>query len=147
MGSSDRSPPRAADRLVLYDGQCGFCDASVQWLLDHDPAGALRYAPLDGPTARAIRQRHPRMPPDLDSLVYVETDGRGRERVYWYSRAVLRICANLPLPWRLAAALRVVPFPLTDLLYRAFARMRYLVFGRLDACRIPAPEERARFLP
>lgn len=134
-------------RIVLYDGKCGFCDASVQWLLDHDRARRLVYAPLDGPTAQGIRQRHPRMPLDLDSLVYVETDDRGRERVYWYSRAVLGICSNLPLPWRLAVVFRLVPVFLRDLAYRAFARMRYRVFGRLDACRIPTPDERARFLP
>ncbi len=147
MASSKSQGSAGPRRIVLYDGECGFCDRSVQWLLDHDRDQRLAYAPLQGRTAREIAQRHPRMPPGLDSLVYVEVDPRGRERVYWYSRAVLRICGQLPLPWRLFTAFRVLPRFLTDLAYRAFARVRYPLFGRLDACRIPSPEERGRFLP
>ena len=62
------------------------------------------------------------------------------------SRGILSACAQLDpapgwLPW-----LRLVPRPLADLGYRLFARVRYRLFGRRDACRVPAPEERARFL-
>jgi len=141
------APATDSRYLVLYDGQCGFCDRSVQWLLDHDRDKVLRFAPLDGPTARRVRQRHPRMPLDLDSIVFVETDPRGRERVYWYSRAVLRICRRLPGPWSLLGVFSLLPGVLTDLAYRGFARVRYRIFGRLEQCRIPAPDERARFLP
>jgi len=132
--------------LILYDGTCGFCDSTVQWLLDHDTAGKLQFAPLQGPTAAAVRQRQPRLPTDLDSLVLVEVAANGRERVYWYSRAVIGICKHLPWPWRAGVALVIVPGFLRDLGYRAFAKIRYRIFGRLDACRIPSPEERSRFL-
>ena len=141
--AADRLPPR----IVLFDGTCGFCDATVQWLLDHDREGKLAFAPLQGPTAAAVRARHPRMPHDLDSLVFVEAGAGGRERVYWYSRAVLGILRHLPLPWRLFRIGWLVPWFLRDLAYMAFARIRYRVFGRVEACRIPRPEERARFLP
>ncbi|RME28250.1 MAG: DUF393 domain-containing protein [Deltaproteobacteria bacterium] len=139
--------PRNARYLVLYDGECGFCDRTVQWLLDHDRDGVLHFAPLDGPTARAVRQRHPRIPPDLDSIVYVETDTGGRERVYWYSRAIFRICRRLPAPWSLLAVLSVIPHVVADLAYRGFARVRYRIFGRVDHCRLPDAHQRARFLP
>ena len=76
----------------------------------------------------------------------MEQDG-GAERVTWHSSAVFRICAGLPGAWRAVAWLRVIPRPLTDLGYRLFARFRYYVWGRRDACRIPTPAERARFLP
>jgi len=39
-----------------------------------------------------------------------------------------------------------LPRALTDTGYRLFARVRYRVFGRLDACRIPGPGERERML-
>lgn len=135
-----------ASNIVLYDGQCGFCDRTVQWLLDHDRQGRLRYAALQGPTAREVQARHPRLPPGLDSLILVQTEHGGRERVYWYSRAVVRILWLLPWPWRALAVMVLIPRPLRDLGYRAFARIRFRVFGRLDACRVPTAEERARFL-
>jgi predicted DCC family thiol-disulfide oxidoreductase YuxK len=40
----------------------------------------------------------------------------------------------------------LVPKPLRDAVYRFVARNRYRWFGRQDACLVPAPEVRARFL-
>lgn len=140
------SPAPADGPLVLYDGLCGFCDVTVQWLLAHDSAGRLRFAPLQGPTAAAVLARHP-LPEGLDSIVLVEGTGGADERVSWYATAIFRICGYLPSPWRAAAALRIVPRVFADLGYRAFAAVRFRVWGRRDACRVPTPAERARFLP
>lgn len=144
-------PPPSPPLLVLYDGLCGFCDASVQWLLDHDRDRRLRYAPLQGETARAILARHPEIPPDLDSIILVEPipgeplDGR-TERLRWHSDAIARIAAELPAPWRLGAWMRLIPRPVRDLGYRFVARIRYRIWGRKESCRIPSPQERALFL-
>ena len=132
--------------LILYDGVCAFCDASVQWLLDRDEHGVFRFAPLQGGTAEALRQRHPEIPEDIDTLVVVDT-GSGEERVQLRADAVLRIVETLPAPWCRLRVFRVLPVALLDLAYRVFARFRYRVFGRLDACRVPTAEERARMLP
>lgn len=131
---------------VLYDGLCGFCDASVQWLLERDTAGRFRFAPLGGETATAVRARHPEIPAELDSILLVEGEG-AEERVSWRSRAVFAICRRLGGRWRVVAWFGVLPPFLTDLGYRAFARIRYHVWGRRESCRVPRPEERARFLP
>lgn len=132
--------------LVLYDGLCGFCDVTVQWLLAHDTRGALRFAPLQGPTAAAVLARHT-LPDGLDSIVLVEQTGAAGERVSWYAGAIFRICGYLPAPWRAAAMLRVLPRGIADLGYRGFAAIRFRIWGRRDACRVPTPAERARFLP
>ena len=44
------------------------------------------------------------------------------------------------------AALLLIPAFLRDPAYNLLARYRYRWFGRLDACRVPTPEVRARFL-
>jgi predicted DCC family thiol-disulfide oxidoreductase YuxK len=134
--------PTADAPLVLYDGTCGLCDASVQWLLDHDREGVLRFAPLQGETAAALRARHPEIPEELETIVLVEG-----ETVSLRSTAVFRVLARLPSPWRRLAWLRFVPRPVRDLGYRLVAAVRYRVWGRTETCRIPRPEERARFLP
>ena len=132
-------------RLVLFDGVCGFCDAAVRWLVAHDPGGRFHLAPLQGASAAALRARHGDFPDEGETLVYVEQQG-GSERVHLRSDAVLRIFAELPGPWRWLASLRVLPRALRDTLYAAFAGIRYRVFGKLDSCRVPSPQERARFL-
>ncbi len=134
-----------APRLVLYDGVCGLCDRSVQWLLDNDPEGRLCFAPLQGETAAAILARHPDVEA-IDSILFVEREGE-RERVYWRSRALFRIARHLQTRWRLLHLLGVLPTFLTDLGYRLVARLRYRVWGKLESCRVPAPAERGRFLP
>jgi predicted DCC family thiol-disulfide oxidoreductase YuxK len=135
-----------ARRLVLFDGVCVICNRSVRWLLARDPRARLRFAPLQGETAAALRVRHPEIPAELESLVYVEGDAGG-ERVYLRSAALFRVLALLDSPWRHVALLRALPRSLCDRAYLAFARRRYRLFGTLQSCRLPSPEEAARFLP
>lgn len=133
-------------RLVLYDGQCGLCDNTVQWLLQHDSAGVLHFAALDSPIAQRIVQRHPELPPNTDSVLFVEQDTATGERLSWRSAAIFRIMAVLPPPWRWARVFGWFPPFLGDIGYRLVAATRYRVFGRLETCRVPRPEERSRFL-
>lgn len=132
--------------LILFDGVCGFCNAGVTWLLDRDPREVLRFAPLQGETAASLRRRHDEIPADIDTLVVVDTR-EGQEKVFLRSAAVVRILGVLESPWRHFRLLRLVPAPLLDLGYRAFARLRYRIFGKRDTCRVPSPEERTRMLP
>lgn len=128
-----------SDPVVLFDGLCGFCDGAVQLLLKLDRRGVLRFAPLQGETAAPWVAR---VPAGTDSILLVEGD-----RVTWRSEAALRIAGHLGWPWRAAVALRIVPRFLRDAVYDAIARARYRLAGRRQACRMPTPGERARFLP
>jgi predicted DCC family thiol-disulfide oxidoreductase YuxK len=134
-------PAPLPPRLVLYDGVCGLCSRAVRFLVARDRHRALRYAPLQGETAARLRAQHPAIPQTLESVVLVE-DGR----VYLRSKALLRTARHLTAPWRWAWHLRWLPAPLLDLGYRLVARVRYRVWGRTDACTLPAPDQRALFL-
>lgn len=142
---ADPGPP--VRQLVLYDGTCGLCDRSVQQLLRLDRRGVLSYAPLQGATAAALAAAG-RLPvgPGFDSMAFVRDAGSGRETVLLRSDAVLAALAAAGVPRWLLAPARAVPQRLRDRLYDAVARRRYAWFGRVDACRLPAPEVRARFL-
>lgn len=127
--------------IVLYDGVCGLCQRSVQFLLARDRR-QLWYAPLQGETAAALRAIHPEIPATLESVVLVD-DGR----VYLRSKAFLHVARYLTAPWRWAYHLRWLPAFLLDLGYRLVARMRYRIWGKFDACRLPSADERAQLLP
>jgi len=139
-------PAHDTQLLILFDGVCVFCDGAVRFLMERDATGVFHFAPLQGGTAAQLRARHPEISDDIDSIVVVETGG-GAERVYQRSESILRVLAELPAPWRWFRVLGVLPRPLLDLLYRAFARIRYRAFGRLDTCRVPSTAERTRILP
>lgn len=134
-------------QLVLYDGTCGFCHASVQWLIAADPRGHFTYAPLQGTTAAELRARHPELPTDLDSVIFVEAVDTPAERVWWRSHAIFRICSLLGGVYSLAGWLRFLPRPLTDWGYDRVARIRHRLAPAPEACRLPSPHEAARFRP
>ncbi|HUJ62894.1 MAG TPA: DCC1-like thiol-disulfide oxidoreductase family protein [Kofleriaceae bacterium] len=134
-------PERAAAPIVLYDGTCGLCSRSVRWLLRHERDHELRFAPLQGATAAALRARHPAIPATLESVVLVE-DGR----VWLRSKAFLHVARHLRGPWRWGYAWRWLPAIVLDLGYRAIAAVRYRVWGRVEVCDLPSPEHRDRFL-
>jgi predicted DCC family thiol-disulfide oxidoreductase YuxK len=144
MASPEQESGPLPARLVLFDGVCGFCDRAIRWLLERDRSERLHFAPLQGATAATLRRRHPEIPEGAETLVFVEIDADG-ERVHLRSDAVFRVAAELDGRWRRLAWLRRLPRPLTDAAYRLFARHRYRLFGKLDACSAPLPGERARF--
>jgi len=139
----DGLPPR----IVFFDGECVFCNNTVRWLIPRDPEGRLRFAPLGGTTAAALRSAHPRdFPGHENTIVYAELS-TPRPCFLLRSRAAFAVLETLgPLPWYLRV-LRALPAWLSDLGYRAFARLRHRIFGRLDTCPVPSPDLRARFLP
>jgi predicted DCC family thiol-disulfide oxidoreductase YuxK len=133
--------------LVFYDGVCGLCARFVQFLLARDRQGHFRFATLQGELARRELPPRGHDPADLDTVVVIAGWGSEAPRVLTRSRAVLHTVGTLGRGWRALAVLgRLVPRPIGDAVYAAVARRRYRMFGRFDACRLPSPEERARFL-
>jgi predicted DCC family thiol-disulfide oxidoreductase YuxK len=127
--------------IVLFDGVCRFCDVSVNFIIDHDAAGRIRFAALQSEAGQALLRRYGLSTKDLDSVVVIE-GGQSFTR----STAALRVAWRLDGWWRFFAALLLMPAFLRDPLYDLLARNRYRWFGRLEACRVPTPEVRARFL-
>lgn len=132
--------------VLLYDGVCGFCNKSVQMILDHDRRGQMRFAALQSDYGQAVIERHPELR-GVDSVVYVEKlTGAGGERVFMKSAAALKVAAYIGGFWKIFLAAKIMPRPLRDYFYDLFARNRYRLFGKYDTCLLPPPEVRSRFL-
>lgn len=134
--------------IVLYDGVCGLCNRVVSYVIPRDPAARIRFAPLQGRFAAEVLLRHgiPVPEGDPDSFVLVEAPGTADERLSLRSTAALRTAAWLTRPWSWLRVFWVVPRPVRDWVYDRIAKSRYRIFGKLDACPLPTPESRARFL-
>lgn len=136
----------AGRTVVLFDGICGMCNATVQFLLKRDRRGALGYASLQSDVAHEVLARHGRDASDLDT-VYVVTDfDTETEQVFARSRAVIRMVAALGGVYRAIMIGRILPAFVRDFLYDRIAKNRYRMFGKREACMVPSPEHRARFL-
>lgn len=139
------SPGAKNSHLVLFDGVCGLCDASVQFLLRRDRRQRLIFAPLQGATAAEVLQRSGLME-EAQSVVLVLDYATSAESVHVKSQAVLLALRELGGLWALLSGLRLVPRPMRDVVYDWVVRHRYRWFGRFDACKVPAPEVAGRFL-
>jgi predicted DCC family thiol-disulfide oxidoreductase YuxK len=132
--------------ILFYDGVCGLCDRTVQFVLRHDRAGRFRFATLQSGVARAILTRHGRDARDLDTMYLVLDADTPGERLLCKSDGILAVLRELGGSWRLLAAAQLVPRGLRDWAYDWVARNRYRWFGRYDHCALPRPEVRERFL-
>jgi predicted DCC family thiol-disulfide oxidoreductase YuxK len=133
--------PACECAVVLFDGVCNLCNGSVSFIVARDPAAHFHFAALQSEAAqRLLRESgvHENLP---DSVALVE-----HSRVYTRSTAALRIARQLRFPWPVFYALIVLPRWLRDAGYDLIARHRYRWFGRRDACMMPTPELRRRFL-
>ncbi len=134
-------PANRSHPLILFDGVCNLCNASVAWIIRHDRRDVFRFASLQSPAGRAALAAAAPSGGIPDSVVLI--DGG---RMYTRSNAAIEIARGLGFPWSLAAAGLMVPRPLRDALYSTVARNRYRWFGKRAACMMPTPELRARFL-
>ncbi|MBL0170334.1 MAG: DUF393 domain-containing protein [Gemmatimonadaceae bacterium] len=141
-GDAAAEPP-----VLLYDGACGLCAASVQFVLRHESPSrpsSLRFAPLQGAFGEVVRARHPDIRL-IDSVVWYEPLANGASRVRVRSEAALALLTQLGGKWRtLAVLVRLVPRPLRDALYDAIARRRTRLVA--PACLRPPEHACHRFL-
>jgi predicted DCC family thiol-disulfide oxidoreductase YuxK len=132
----------AAGRPILFfDGVCGLCNRSVDFVLAHERRQQILFAPLQGETAAACLGT--KSDDDFSSVQLLE-NGVRLDR----SDAVARLLTLMGGGWSvLGALLRIIPRPIRNLGYRVIASNRFRLFGRKAACRLPTPAERGRFLP
>lgn len=127
-------------RVILFDGVCNFCNSSVQFIIKRDPQGIYQFTSLQSEVGQKLLKDH-EVPVELDSFIYIED-----EKIYFKSTAALKVFRNLKGLWKLLYIFIIVPRPLRDVVYGVIARNRYKWFGKRDACMIPSPEQRKRFL-
>lgn len=141
---------------LLFDGVCSLCNGVVDFVIAHERAGSsVQFAALQSTSAKGLldplvgetksRELRAERPDggsdDPGTVVLVVGD-----HVYERSTAALHLASRLRWPWRLVQVGWVLPRFVRDAMYGYVARHRYAWFGKKEACRIPTPDERARFL-
>ncbi|MEF9978946.1 MAG: thiol-disulfide oxidoreductase DCC family protein [Thermomonas sp.] len=138
--------PDTGGAVIVFDGVCVLCNGWVGFLLRHDRRGRYRFAAMQSDAGRALLGLHGLDPDDPASFLLIEHDVAEAPRVSTDSDAIRRVLVGLGGGWQLANVIALVPRGLRDPAYRWLARNRYLWFGKHDACSLPAPEHRQRFL-
>lgn len=126
---------------VLFDGFCNFCNVSINFIIDRDTKGIFKFAALQSEIGQEILKRYGLKQHDFDSVI-LEREGK----IYQKSDAALEIARNMDGLWKVFYIFKIIPSFLRNPIYDLIAKNRYRIFGRTDACRIPTPELKARFL-
>jgi len=127
--------------IVLFDGVCNLCSASVQFIIGRDSAKRFKFASIQSDIGQKLINRYGLTANQLSSVILIEND-----KAYVRSTAALRIAKKLNGLWSQLGFLLVVPTFVRDFFYNLVASNRYRLFGRRDECMLPTPDVRERFL-
>lgn len=127
--------------IILFDGVCNFCNSSVNFIMDRDDSSYFKFGALQSDEGQILLKKHHQSTDSFDTLILIEADA-----LYTRSTAALRIAKKLSGLWPVFYAFIVIPKFLRDPIYNLIAKNRYRMFGKKDTCRLPTPEERAKFL-
>ncbi len=138
--SADDSLAALIPPLLVYDGNCGFCSRSIQFILRHEQRHDLLFVPRDSELGKDLRRQFHLEA--VESLLWI-ADGEAAIE----SGAVLNSAKYMGGIWATLAALGVlVPAFLRNAVYRFIARNRRRFSTSATACLVPTAEQRARFL-
>lgn len=126
--------------LILFDGECNFCDASVQFIIKRDPKALFKFTSLQSDIGIEMLKQFG-VSEKMDSIVLIEGNSH-----YTESTAALKIARKLTGFWKLCYVFIIVPKPLRDIVYQFIAKNRYKWFGKKQECMLPTAEQRNRFL-
>ncbi len=127
--------------IILFDGVCNFCNGSVNFIIERDRENYFQFAPLQSGIGQKLLAEHKIDKTVTDSVVLIENG-----EAYTRTTAVLRIARKLGGAWSLFYGFIIVPEFIRDFFYKLFAEYRYKLFGKTEACMMPTPELRTKFL-
>lgn len=128
-------------KIILFDGVCNFCNSSVNFIMEKDRKNIFKFAALQSGPGIELQKKFGINPEIMQSFILA--DG---ERYYQKTTAALKVAKDLGFPYNLSYPLIIIPPFIRNIAYNIIAKYRYKWFGKKDACRIPTPEERAKFL-
>jgi len=113
----------------------------VNFLIKRDKKKVFKFASFQTSAGKKLTGglRLPKDPPD--SLIFVDENG-----YYLKSTACLNIIKYLSSPVKILYVLYIIPVPLRDFIYDLIANNRYRLFGKRNACRMPAESDKDRFI-
>lgn len=129
------------DHLLLFDGICHLCDSSVRFIVKRDPAGRIKFSPIQSSLGSQLYAQHGLDPAAPNAMLFITPQG-----VFKASDAALEIARTLGGLWKLALVFKLLPRALRDPAYYIIARNRYRWFGKDESCMMPTPELKARML-
>jgi predicted DCC family thiol-disulfide oxidoreductase YuxK len=127
--------------IILFDGICNLCNASVQYVLKHDKNKIFRFASLQSAAGQLLLNENNLPNKSFNSFVLITNN-----KAYTRSTAALMVAKKLDGFTKLLYAFIVVPTFIRDAVYNLISKNRYKWFGKKEHCMLPTAELKSRFL-
>lgn len=129
-------------KIILFDGVCNLCDATVQYVIKKDVNDSFRFVAIQSELGQRI-------------INYIKIDTIKTDSIILYipgkayfikAEAALNIAKDLSGMISLVSYLNILPKFIKNLGYDFVAKNRYKWYGKKESCMIPTPELKSKFL-
>ena len=127
--------------IVLFDGVCNLCSASVLFVIHHEKNAHIRFASLQSATGKALLEKHNLNTKAIDSFVYIT-----QNKAHIKSTAVLHLVKKMKGPYPALFVFIIVPKFIRDSIYDFISKRRYKWFGKKEVCMVPNENLKKRFI-
>jgi predicted DCC family thiol-disulfide oxidoreductase YuxK len=132
----------ADKKIILFDGVCNLCDATVQFLIKRDVKDVFRFVAIQSDLGQMIIKHIGIDTSKTDSIILYEPGNA----YYYKAEAALKIGKELGGMYSLLSVFTLLPKIISNSVYDFIARNRYRWYGKKDACMIPSAAMKAKFL-
>lgn len=129
-------------KIILFDGICNLCDNTVQFLIKRDTKDVFRFVAIQSDPGQQIIKHIGIDTSKTDSIILYEPG----HAYYYKAEAALKIAKELGGVYSLLSLFTILPKGFSNIIYDYVARNRYKWYGKKEACMIPTPEMKAKFL-
>lgn len=129
-------------KIILFDGICNLCDATVQFIIKHDKNDIFRFVALQSDLGKKIINHIGLDTSKTDSIILYEPG----HAYYYKAEAALKIAKELGGVYSFLTVFSIFPNWLTNRVYDYVASNRYKWYGKKEECMIPTPGMKAKFL-
>ena len=130
-------------KLILFDGVCNLCNNSVLYVIKRDKKNTFMFAPLQSEIGKEIIEKFNIDTTKTDSILLYNPE---RDKINYKSKAALKIASQLGFPTNILAIFLIIPSFISNWVYDFIAKNRYKWYGKKEACMIPTPELKSKFL-
>ena len=127
--------------VILFDGVCNLCNASVQYVIKHDKKKLFRFASLQSSFGESVLKQYDLPVNTFNSFILLSDN-----KIYTRSTAALLVAKKLSGLIKLLYGFIIIPKFIRDFVYDIIAKNRYKWFGKKEACWVPTPELKSLFL-
>ena len=129
-------------KIILFDGVCNLCHASVQFIIKNDKNDVFRFASNQSEIGQKIILWSKIDLSKTDSIILFDPENG----TFIESEAAFKIAKELKGLYRYLFYLSFLPKKLTDFGYQFIAKNRYKWFGKQENCLLPTKALQAKFL-